>query len=318
MNTGGVVFRTFREGDEAAILRLLNETSGVACTLDEWAWLFPPEHEGRAIVIGERHGEVATVCAGAPATIAIDGREWTAVEIRRLASSDRGDIGRIVDHFIETFGSNGRLAMAMAAFHADAKVLSGFDVASQPRLSVLVREHAASTPLGRLLYRAEPARDWEPRLDSLWRRARRSYPVAVVRDSDRALRRFAAHPKIRHHRFIVCPRFSSRAVAFAVFTVDGDRCRWLDLLWDHDHPGALELLARISGRLVEQLGASGEELWLAGDSEAQTLLMKRGFGLDESSSPPAVAARSFTPQLDTAAYIERVYLTPADAEVLVL
>ena len=157
-------------------------------------------------------------------------------------------------------------------------------------------------------------RDWEPRLDGLWRRARRSYPVAVVRDADRALRRFAAHPKIHHHRFIVFPRLSSRAVAFAVFAIDGVRCRWLDLLWDHDHPGALELLAHISGRLVSQLGRAGEVLWLAGDDEALALLTKRGFGPDETSPPPVVAACSLTPEFDATTFVERAYITLADAE----
>jgi hypothetical protein len=317
MGLGTTVFRNYREGDEAEILRTLNEKSDVACTMDEWAWLFPPEEDGRVIVVGERNGGVAAVCAGAPVRVSVDGREWAAVELRKLASSDHDDAGGVVDHFVETFGSDGRFALATAAFRSAATIRSGFVSAAKPRFSVLVREQAAAAPLGRLLYRAEPARDWEPRLDGLWRRARRSYPVAVVRDADRALRRFAAHPKIRHHRFIVCPRFSSRAVAFAVFAIVGVRCRWLDLLWDHDHPGALDLLALISGRLVRQFGGEGEELLLAGDDKARALLTKRGFGPDERTPPPIVAARSLIPELDATAFVERAYMTLADAEGLV-
>ncbi|MCW8984200.1 MAG: hypothetical protein OQK55_02575, partial [Thermoanaerobaculales bacterium] len=94
----------------------------------------------------------------------------------------------------------------------------------------------------------------------MWERSKRSYPVAVVRNAEYALRRFAGHPAVRHHRFLVLPRFSARAVAFAVFADDGSDCRWLDLLWDHAHPGALELLAHISGRLVAQWGRDGERI----------------------------------------------------------
>jgi len=313
MDSGTLNLRAYREGDEAAILRTLNQTSRAACSLDEWAWLFSPEEDGRVVVVGERKGEVAAVCGGTPARVVVDGREWTAVELRKLASTNRDDAGRVVDHFIETIGSDGRLALAIAAFDSEAKVHSGFDGAAHSRLSVLVRKQPTAAPLGRLLYRAEPARDWEPRLDKLWRRAHDSYPVAVVRDADRALRRFAAHPKIRHHRFIVCPRFSNRAVAFAVFTIDGVRCRWLDFLWDHDHPRALDLLVHISGRLIRQFGAASEELWLAGDDEARALLTKRGFGPDETSPPPVVAARSLTPELDARTFVERAYITMADA-----
>ena len=112
---------------------------------------------------------------------------------------------------------------------------------------IILPAHVRSKPvrgsLRRLLYRAEQARDWEPRLDHLWGRSRHSYQIAVVRDAEHALRKFAGHPTIRHHRFLILPRFSGRAVGFAVFADDGSDCCWLDLVWDHDHPGALELLA---------------------------------------------------------------------------
>ena len=162
-----------------------------------------------------------------------------------------------------------------------------------------------------MLYRAEPARDWEPRLDELWRRAGKSYPSAVVRDADRALRRFAAHPVIRYHRFLVCPRASSEAVAFAVFALEDDRLRWVDLVWDHDHPRALDTLAFLSGRLAGQLGATGEELWLAGDDEAVSRLQKSGFSRAESPTA-IVAARSLIPELDAEEFVLRSYLTLAD------
>ena len=178
-------------------------------------------------------------------------------------------------------------------------------------LPVLVRKKPVRGSLRRLLYRAEPARDWEPRLDDLWDRAKRSYPVAVVRDADHALRHFAGHPTVRHHRFLVLPRFSGSAVAFAVFADDGSNCCWLDLLWDHAHPGALELLTHISGRLVSQWGSSGERLWLAGDDTASSLLIDRGFR-PQTSSPRVVAMRSFTMEFDASDFLDRAYLTAAD------
>jgi hypothetical protein len=174
-----------------------------------------------------------------------------------------------------------------------------------------VRRGPVRGSLRRLLYRAESARDWEPRLNHLWERARRSYPVAVARDADHALRRFAGHPTIRHHRFLALPRFSERAVAFAVFVDDGSDCRWLDLVWDHDHPGALELLAHISGRLAAQWGSNAEHLSLTGDEAASAVLKRRGFRFQEEDTR-FVDMSALAGQIVGQSAIDRAYLTAAD------
>jgi hypothetical protein len=306
-----LTFRTYREDDEAAILRTLNEKPDLECSMDEWAWIFPPEDDGRAIVVGERDDEVMAVCAGTPVGFVVDGRELRAVEIRKLASRDRDDIGRVLDHFFETFGSGGRFALTIAPLGREEEASSAFEGAATVGLSTLFREKPVRGALRRLVYRAEPARDWEPRFDGLWERVQSAYPVAVVRNADRALRQFAGHPSMRHHRFLVFPRYSDTAVASAVFFDDGSNCCWLDLLWDHAHPGALELLAHISGRLVAQWGSSGEQLWLAGDDSASSLLTDRGFQ-QRGLLSPVVAMRSFTSELDAKNLVDRAYLTAAD------
>lgn len=178
-------------------------------------------------------------------------------------------------------------------------------------LPTYVRSRPVRGSVRRFLYRAEQARDWEPRLDQLWERSRHSYPVAVVRNAEHALKKFAGHPTIRHHRFLILPRFSGRAVGFAVFADDGSDCCWLDLVWDHDHPGALELLTHISGRLAAQWGSKRENLRLAGDEPASPVLKRRGFRiLDENAFDVDMSV--FGGQLDEENTVDRVYLTAAD------
>lgn len=311
MGSDAMTFRSYQEGDEVAIVRTLNENSDLRCSLDEWAWLFPPEEDGRAIVIGEQDGNVTAVCAGTPVEFLADGRQVPAVEIRKLVSRRREEAGRILRFFSESFCSSGRFALVFAAFGREEEASSAFEGAATVGLSALFRRKPVRGALQRLAYRAEPARDWEPRLDGLWKRVLSSYPVAVVRNAERALRWFAGHPTMRHHRFLVFPRYSDTAVASAVFADHGSHCCWLDLLWDHAHPGALELLAHISGRLVAQWGSSGEQLRLAGDDAASSLLMNRGFQQHGVSSP-VVAMRSFLPELDAKNLVDRSYLTAAD------
>ena len=311
MGSGATNFRAYREGDEPAILRTLNQKPGGECSLEEWAWLFPPEESGRAIVVGERDGEVMAVCAGAPVDFIVDGRKWPAIELRKLASRDREDTARVLRHFVETYGTSGRFSLTIAPLVREKEELSACEGAATVGLSELFREKPIRGALRRLLYRAEPARDWEPRLDGLWEWVQSSYPVAVIRNADRALRRFAGHPSMRHHRFLVFPRYSDTAVASAVFAGEGSNCRWHDLLWDHAHPGALELLAHISGRLVSQWGSSGEQLWLVGDDAASSLLVDRGFQ-QRALSSPVVAMHSFRPEIDAKNLLDRAYFTAAD------
>ena len=309
------VFRTYREGDEVAINRLFEEASGVVRSLDEWSWLYPPEADGRAIVVAETGGGVVAHCAGTPLRVAVDDRELAAARIDDLSSPAPEDeiAERVADSFFENFGFSGRFSLVVAGRRSpDDGGLPGFDEAPSRELTVLTRDRAPHLRVRRLLYRAEPARDWEPRLDDLWHRVRQDYPVAVVRDAEGALRRFAGHPTARYQRFLIFPRFSSRAVAFAVFRCDGGRCRWVDLLWDHAHPGALELAAHISARLVHQLDCVGEELWLAGDEEARSGLEGLGFRAMEEQPAASMAIRSFDPELDATQVAERLYLTMAD------
>lgn len=306
MAVGTLELRTYREGDEQAILRILNDGSELRYPIDQWGWLFPVEVDGRAIVVGERDEDIVAVCAGFPVHFRVDGRELAAIELRGLAARTQSDRDRVLDFFVRTFASNDRFALALAPFD-----LNG---AARIPVTELVRERAGSVNPRRFLYRAEPARDWEPRLDVLWKRVRASYPVAVVRNADLALRRFAGHPSVRHHRFLVFPRYSSSAVAFAVFVNQGSSCWWLDLIWDHAHRGALDLLVHISGRLAAQWGSSGERVWLAGDEAASTLLVNRGFR-PRNSNPHLASIRSFTPDLDAAEDVGRAYLTIADTGV---
>ena len=311
------IFRMYREGDEVAINNVFEKASGSVRSLDEWAWLYPSEVDGRVIVVAETGGEVVAHCAGIPFRVAVDGRELAAVRIAELISPTATEeiVEQVAETFYKNFGFSGRFSLVVACPQiCGDSYLPGFDGTPRRELAALTRDSAPRSKTRRLFYRAEPARDWEPRLDDLWRRVRGDYPVAVVRDAEGALRRFAGHPTVRYQRFVIFPRFSSQAVAFVVFRCDGGRCRWVDLLWDHAHPGALELAAHISARLARQFHCTGEELWLAGDAEARSRLERLGFRAAEGPAAVSMAVRSFDPELDATQVAERLYLTMADTD----
>lgn len=321
-----LVCRPFSAGDEGAINRAFEDAFGIERSLDEWAWKFPIGVDGRAIMLTEEDGEVVAHCAGVPVNIFIDGHIWQGARVvdvfcRPLRPSEAPrqehltctieafyrEYGRS-DHFSLMYGIQGR--------HHNRFEKIGLGESAGVNLSLLsfVRIPPSYSSFHRLLYRAELARDWEPRLDDLWRRVCHSYPVAVVRDASHALHRLAGHPTVRYHRFLVYPRIGSRAVAYAAFSSDGNRCRWVDLVWDHRHPGALRLLSHLSARIARQTGAEFEELWLNGDPEGRAHLEALGFRNEVDCVGPIMVARAFDHRLDLAELGQRLYLTMADTD----
>jgi hypothetical protein len=323
------VIRPYRPGDEKAINLTFNEVFRRDRPLDEWSWKFFPVPDGRAIMLAVQGEQVLAQYAGLPTRFHLDGQVWPALEIvdiystraalRQLAR--RGLWVQTVDAFYATFGASGRYPLlfgfpGLRSLRIGLLQL-GYDHMPPQPLTYLCRSHGSYRRRPRqLIYRAEVARDWEPKLDQLWSQVRQSYPVAVVRDADRALRRLAGHPTIRYHRFMVFPRFSTTPVAFAAFRTDGHRCCWVDLLWDHGHPGALELLARLGARLAAEARADCEEIWLNGDPEGESRLEDMGFERRPEPNGLVMVARSFTPELDVLDIDQRVYVTMADADLV--
>jgi hypothetical protein len=324
-----LVFRPFRPGDESAVNEGFNVAFHLERSLDEWAWKFPPQPDGRLIMLAEIENDLLAHYAGMPVRFNIDGRVWDAAQIvdvfstraARRGFTRKGVWVQTVEAFFETFGRSGR-APLLYGFPSPRPLRLGvlqlgYDAVEPQPICYLSRDpSSASSSRRRLLYRAELAADWEPRLDVLWDRVATNYPVAAVRDANRALVRLAGRPGVAYHRFLVMPRFGRCPVAYAAFRCDEGRCRWVDLLWDHAHPGALDLLSHVSSGLARQTGAGLEELWLNGDRDGQELLEKRGFATGQVPGQLVMVARSFDPDLDVTALDQRVYLTMADADLV--
>jgi hypothetical protein len=279
-------------------------------------------------MVAEHDGAVLAHYAALAVRFGIDGRVVTAGQIvdvfahrSTLTGLTRKTVlEETVERFFDEFGRSGRVPLLFgfpSPRHRRLGVLRlGYDSMPVQPIVYLSRNTRRGVHHRRLIYRAEPARDWEPRLDGLWERVRHSYPVAAVRDAEWALRRFAGHPSIRYHRFLVVPRLTDHPVAFVAFRVDGGRCRWVDLVWDHAHPGALEMVLHLSAKLVEQTGCELEELWLNGDEEGRRRIENAGFQSSGEPQDLAMVARAFDDNIDLGAFDQRVYLTMADGDLV--
>ncbi len=329
MDPGALEIRPYRPGDETAINEAFNAVFGLERSLEEWRWKFRRAPVESPVMLAWSGEELLAHYAGVPARFQVDGRTVWAAQIvdvfstrraRRLFAR-RGVWVRTVEAFFEAFGESGRFPL-----------LYGFPGRRALRLGLLQLGYGAMEPqpvvvwerpagrrapsLRRLPYRAEEVAATDPRLDALWARLRSRYPAAVVRDGERVAARLAGRPGVAYRLFLVTPRLSREPVAWVAFRTDGGLVRWADLVRDPEHPGALELAARLGEVLVRQTGAPGESLWLLGDPGAGEILEALGFRSRPEPNGLVMVARSFGQGPDVRALEGRVYLTMADSDLV--
>lgn len=280
MSGGNPEIRGYRSGDESRISAAMG--SGPEA-LDEWAWRYPSYPMPRALTVAERDGAIVAWCGGRRVRL-WDGRAVrpaaTVQEVGTVGETDGPDDLRtaVVRRLVSDMAAERRPVLAGAGVLGPlASGSTSIDV------TTLKRERSRRAPSNRLRYRAELARDWEPRLDGLWRRALPRDAVGVVRDAEHGLQRFAGHPTARFHRFVVLPRFGREATAWVAFEIAGGVCRWSDLQWDRGHRGALALAAHLSAGVARQFGATAEEIVVGGDTQTRHSLERLGFACRETS-----------------------------------
>jgi hypothetical protein len=321
-----VEFRAFEDGDEHAIIEGLSRRFGCEVSLEQWSWGYPAAPEGRPVVVGTLENEVVAHVGAAAGDVRFRDRTLSALKAVDLFADeemrDREVSASLLQGALQAFMAehaekNGGLLLycvtAGGPLGLDGPPLLGSSAPLLPLSRLVRRERARGRP-GRLFFRAEPARDWEPRLGDLWSRVRESYPAAAVRDPEMAIRRHAGHPDVRFHRFLVFPRFSRHPVAFVVFDTAGSACRWVDLVWDHRSPGALDLVAHLSRQLAAQVGASEETVVLGGDPAGIARLESAGFETAGGLEQYHLTVLSAPEGITAADLAESFYVTDVDLD----
>ncbi|MGD9252769.1 MAG: hypothetical protein PVG92_02415 [Holophagae bacterium] len=278
MTAGEIEFRRYRVGDELAILEAAYGGTTSDRSLDEWSWLYPGFPLPRAISLAVRGDEIVAVIGGRRVAFSDGDRLVPAVVVRErfCRLDDPGESAstarRLSEHFVAEMTAED---YAVLAFDSDLGVTDA--VTRSSSMAVLRRDPAAAAAGRRLGYRVELARDWEPRLDELWIRARPAGVGSVVRDATYAVQWVAAHPWRRFQSFLIFPRFGGSAVAWLVLECRNGICRWADVLVDPRHPEAVALAARLSAGVAQQSSATDEEVVLAGNPEMIEALERAGF-----------------------------------------
>ncbi len=324
----GFELRPWRPGDEAAINDGFNQVFGQSRALDEWSWKFCRAPVPSPIMLAWDDQGLLSQYAGIPARVQVGGGVYWAAQIvdvfstrraRRLFAR-RGVYVRTVEAFFEQFGESGEF-----------RLLYGFPGKRALRLGVLQLGYDAMEPLpirqlsraldagaGSLrsrLYRAQEVSWDHAEIARLWERVGSRYAAGVVRDGARVKQRLAGHPSVEYRILLIFRRWGREPVGWVAFRVDSDVVRWMDLVWDEAHPGALELATRVARRLAREAGAASEQLWLNGDDKAREVLLNMGYLEEPEPNGLVLVAKSFPGGPDLDAMRGGMYLTMADADL---
>jgi len=322
-----IELRPYEEGDEEAINQLFNRAFGSERRVEEWRWKFG-SGEIKPIMLAWDGDELVAQYGGIPRRLRVDGRRLggaTIVDVigtapGRRSLRRRSAYVRACDAFIAHFahgqfpicyGFPGRRALRLGL------LAMGYGVSAPEPLTYLEREgDAPMARWRRLRYSARPLGEEGGAIDELWRRVAEQYPVAMIRDAAHVKARLEGHPKgVAYHTFVVRPRPFGPPVAYAAFRIDAPVLRWIDLLWDHRHPGALRLLADISTLLARQTECERQALWVHNDAVASRWLERIGFETRPEPDGLVMIVRTFDPSIPPEQISGRLYVTMADADL---
>lgn len=320
--------RPYTTGDEEAINDLFNRTFGAQRSLAEWRWKFGPE-PNKPLMLAWDGEELVAQYGGIARRLQVQGRSVggaTIVDVigtagGRRSLNRRSAYVRAYDTYIEYFARNGGLPICYG-FPGERALRLGLIAMGYggiPPEPLTYLERTADAPLARwrrLHYGARPLAEEDEAIDQLWQRVGPQYSAAMVRDARHVRSRLEGHPAgVTYPGFLVRPRPFGPPVAYAAFRIDSPVLRWIDLVWDHRHPGSLRLLSDIATLLAREYECSLQALWLHNDSLGVSWFERLGFERRPEPDGLVVAIRSLDPAIGAAELSGRLYVTMADSDL---
>jgi GNAT acetyltransferase-like protein len=263
MPADGFVIRSYRPGDETAIVDLFNRSFHKPTTVEQWRWKYERDPYGALRISVAVDGDDALVAhyAGYPVAFRTHHRDVLAHQIgdtmtdpsvRHIGRGPTAILGRTATHFYETF-CDGQVAFNY-----------GFNVANIQKFSTrFLRAHRVEDvayrsrnlradplkPLGRAEKYARgiqiglvqaTSEEW----DALFDRAAPQYGFLVRRDAKYVTWRYLSRPETPY--FVVAMRKWGRLAGWIVVLVRDDPRRLLlvDLFVDPDHADVIEAVVR--------------------------------------------------------------------------
>jgi len=151
--------------------------------------------------------------------------------------------------------------------------------------------------------------------DRLWKRCRDNHPFALIRDADFLRWRFFNHPLRKYELWGYRPYFQKELKAYAVFSLEGEKARLIDMLAPFSHRAIGDFLARLGARFAGR-GIEEVQTWFPGNHFLADAAVSAGFRELQEPFGFIPAGRSFHPSLSLDWASENIYYSMADGDLL--
>lgn len=319
-----VVFRPYQPGDEVAINDGFNRVFGLDRSLDEWRWKYPPEPEGRWMMLAcDVRGALLAHYGAVPVRLQVGtttvragqiGDVFTVPETRHGLGAARTYIGTVTS-FFAAFGAPEKLAVLYGFPGERALRLGlarlGYDQMPPQPVSVWRRP---AHRRGRLWTGHTVRTGFDPTAaESLWRGSAERYRVGMRRDAAWLSRRFTGRPGVEYMHLVAYKRHEPAALA--VLRPMGETMQWCELVWDGRDRRALAALDKGAAAIARTGSARQIEMWLGGDRIAEDTFAELGWERGTHPAGLVMVARSFHPEIKVATFAGAFYLTMSDADL---
>ncbi len=161
----------------------------------------------------------------------------------------------------------------------------------------------------------EQISDIDNSFDRLWKRCRDNYPFALVRDADFLRWRFFKHPLRKYELWGYRSYFKKGLKAYAVFAIEGEKARMVDLFGPPSEKTVTAFLTRLGAQFAER-GIERVETWLPGNHFLTRAAISAGFKPLEEPLGIILTGRSFHPALSLEWASANIYYSMADGDLL--
>jgi hypothetical protein len=163
--------------------------------------------------------------------------------------------------------------------------------------------------------RVERVRDVDETFDDLWHGCREGYPFAVIRDAAFLRWRFFEHPSRKYEIWTYRSYFKKDLKAYAVFALEGETARMVDILIPGAEKTVEDFLARVSHQFHRR-GINAIETWLPESHFLIQSLVDAGFGERQEPLGFIPTGRSFHPNISVDWASRNLFYTMADGDLL--